>query len=86
MIITTAAPSEDEVPTFPSVIPTKPVFLHDFEAENVLGTDGTKTVVCAVVAADQMTIDCGGSRLTAEEYELKQNQDRETGKFQEKLL
>ncbi|BFZ15720.1 hypothetical protein BsWGS_18759 [Bradybaena similaris] len=80
VIITTASPPEDEVPTFPSVIPTKPVFLRDFEAENVLGPDGTKTVVCAVVAADQVTIDCGGSRLAVEEYELKKNQDSETGK------
>ncbi|CAG5120351.1 unnamed protein product, partial [Candidula unifasciata] len=77
---TTAAPSEDDVPPFPSVIPTTPVFLRDFEAENVLGPDDTKAMVCAVVSAEQITIDCGGQRLAADDYELKQNLHRESGK------
>uniref|UniRef100_A0A0B7BH26 Ig-like domain-containing protein n=1 Tax=Arion vulgaris TaxID=1028688 RepID=A0A0B7BH26_9EUPU len=78
-VITTAKP-EDAFPTFPAVIPSTPVFLRDLEAEYTLDEDGTKTIVCAVVSADQLSIDCAGQRLGTADYELKSEIHRETEK------
>lgn len=79
---TTVAPSregDDYVPTFPAVIPVNPVFVRDLETENVLGRDGTKTLICAVVSATQMTVECEGKRLPAEQFELKSTSQQNAG-------
>uniref|UniRef100_A0A0B6ZQM5 Ig-like domain-containing protein n=1 Tax=Arion vulgaris TaxID=1028688 RepID=A0A0B6ZQM5_9EUPU len=73
---TTSLPSID----FPEVIPSTPVFFIDFQSEYTLEKDGTKAMVCAVMSAEQMTIECGGKRLATEEYDLQSKVHRDSGK------
>ncbi|CAL1547976.1 unnamed protein product, partial [Lymnaea stagnalis] len=80
---TTTAASEVEeeyFPVFPEEVLNSPTILRDFKSENFLGPDGTSKLICAAIAAHQVTIDCLGSRLSSNDVTIKYERDTKSDK------
>ena len=65
---TTAAPTPGKL-EFPRIIPDTPVFLIDVPPQTEIAPGESTRVVCQVVSAEQITLQCGGNRIDAADLE-----------------